>query len=115
MLSHITIGIGDFERALAFYRPLMEILGYPLRFADPEKSWAAWKPAIADRPLFLISRPYDGKQAQPGNGQMIALLASSRDAVERCYQAALAQGGQSEGAPGLRPQYHPNYYGTYFR
>ncbi len=46
---------------------------------------------------------------------MVALLAPSRDAVDRVYEVALAHGGLSEGAPGLRPEYHANYYGTYFR
>ena len=115
MLSHVHIGVRDFERALAFYRPLMEILGYPLKFTDLKAPMAAWKPSAQKRPLFLLGRAYNGEDAQPGNGQMIALLAPSRDTVERCYQAALAQGGQSEGAPGLRPQYHPDYFGAYFR
>lgn len=115
MLSHIHIGVRDFDRALAFYRPLMELLGYPLKFADPQTPMAGWKPPAQERPLFLIGRAYNGQEAHPGNGQMIALLAPSRDAVERCYATALAKGGQSEGAPALRPHYHPNYYGAYFR
>ena len=46
---------------------------------------------------------------------MIALLAKSRDIVGRSHAAALANGGKCEGPPGLRPHYHPNYYGAYFR
>lgn len=46
---------------------------------------------------------------------MIALLAPDRTTVGRIFAAALAAGGTSEGAPGLRPQYHANYYGAYFR
>jgi predicted lactoylglutathione lyase len=53
--------------------------------------------------------------ATVGNGQMVALLAPSRDAVDRAYEMALAHDGSSEGAPGLRPEYHANYYGAYFR
>lgn len=115
MLSHVYVGVTDFDRALAFYGPLMEILGYPLKFADRKKAWAAWNPAVSNRPLFLIGLPYNGERAEAGNGQMIALLATSRQSVDRCYHAALAQGGQSEGAPGLRPRYHTDYYGAYFR
>ncbi len=115
MLSHVHIGVTDFQRAFAFYRAVMETLGYPLKFAEPENVRAAWKPTNAERPLFLIGRPYNGQPAAPGNGQMIALLASTRDAVDACYQAVLANGGRSEGAPGLRPQYHSSYYGAYFR
>jgi putative acetyltransferase len=46
---------------------------------------------------------------------MIALLAASREAVAACHAVALANGGTCEGPPGLRPQYHPDYYGAYFR
>jgi len=115
MISHLYIGIRNFERALDFYSALMTPLGHVLKFSEPEKAWAAWKPRDADRPLFIIGAPYDGGAAAPGNGQMIALLAPSRRAVEDCYLVAIAQGGTCEGPPGLRPQYHPNYFGAYFR
>ena len=46
---------------------------------------------------------------------MAAFLASSRSQVDSAYQVALANGGTSEGAPGLRPEYHEHYYGAYFR
>ena len=115
MLSHVHIGVTDFQRAFAFYSAVMDALGFPLKFSEQEKRWAAWKPANAERPHFLIGQPYNGAPATPGNGQMIALLASSRDAVEKCYELAIANGGRSDGAPGLRPHYHPDFYGAYFR
>ena len=115
MLSHVHIGIADFQRAFTFYSALMDLLGYPLKFSDRENSLAAWKPAKEERPLFLIGLPFDGKPAAPGNGQMIALTAPSRKVVDDCHAMAVANGGVCEGAPGLRPQYHPNYYGAYFR
>lgn len=46
---------------------------------------------------------------------MFALLAPSREAVRAAYASALAHGGTCEGPPGLRPQYHADYYGAYFR
>jgi catechol 2,3-dioxygenase-like lactoylglutathione lyase family enzyme len=115
MLSHIHIGITDFARAADFYRAVMRELGYPLKFVDHEKGWAAWKPSDAERPLFIIGHPYDGGQATPGAGQMVALLAPDRGAVDRAYAAAMDKGAKNEGAPGLRPHYHRNYYGAYFR
>ena len=115
MISHICVGISDFKRALDFYAPLMASLGHVLKFSDSEKSWAGRKPKDAERPLFLIGAPYNGDAAAPGNGQMIALLAPDRKTVDACHAAAIAHGGTCEGAPGLRPQYHPSYYGAYFR
>ncbi len=115
MLSHVHIGVKDFDRAFAFYAGLMRELGYPLRFCEPERPWAGWMPPDKDRPLLLIGRPYNREPATAGNGQMVALLAATRDTVDRCYAWALAAGAQSEGAPGLRPEYHSSYYGAYFR
>ncbi len=115
MLSHVYLGINDFEPAFAFYGAVMAELGARLRFSDPVKPWAAWMPAEEARPLLVISKPHDGQPAQCGNGQMTALMAASREAVDRAHAAALAHGGQCEGPPGLRPQYHANYYGAYFR
>lgn len=115
MFSHVFIGVSDFDRALDFYRPLMACLGFQLRFCERERPWAGWQRAGEARPLFLIGRPYDGNPHQPGNGQMTAFLATSREQVDRAHHTALQHGGTEEGAPGLRPEYHEHYYGAYFR
>ena len=115
MFSHVFLGTRDFERALAFYRPLMALLGVAERFCEPEKPWAGWQSSPAPRPLFLLGKPFNGEEHAPGNGQMVALLAADRAQVDQAHALALAHGGRCEGAPGLRPQYHANYYGAYFR
>jgi catechol 2,3-dioxygenase-like lactoylglutathione lyase family enzyme len=115
MLSHVFVGITDFERAFNFYAPLLDALGLKLKFRDEQTGWAGWMAQDQPRPLFVISRPYDGKPASVGNGQMLALLAPQRDHVDRVHAIALAQGGVCEGPPGPRPQYHAHYYGAYFR
>jgi len=63
----------------------------------------------------VVGRPYDGRPASAGNGSMVALLASDRRTVDAVHAVAQQQGGVDEGAPGLRPEYHSNYYGAYFR
>lgn len=115
MISHICVGISDFDRALAFYASVMATLDHELKFSEPGNGWAAWKSKEADRPLFIIGAPYNGEAATPGNGQMIALLAPSRKAVKDSHAAAIAHGGKCEGPPGPRPHYHPDYFGAYFR
>ena len=115
MFSHIFIGITDFDRALAFYNPVMAALGIAPRFCEPERPWAGWQSAPEPRPLFVIGRPFDGAPHAAGNGQMVAFLAASRTVVDAVHAAALASGGSSDGAPGLRPEYHAHYYGAYFR
>jgi catechol 2,3-dioxygenase-like lactoylglutathione lyase family enzyme len=115
MFSHAFIGVSDFDRALAFYEPLMRLLGAKMRFCDRSRPWAGWQSRSAPRPLLLIGHPHDGRAHDAGNGQMLAFLASERSTVDAAYAKALACGGRSEGAPGLRPEYHESYYGAYFR
>jgi catechol 2,3-dioxygenase-like lactoylglutathione lyase family enzyme len=115
MFSHVFVSVTDFDRALAFYTPVMQALGLELRFCEPAKPWAGWHSAGGQRPLFVICKPYNGQPHAPGNGQMTAFAAADRATVDAVYRAALAHGGTSEGAPGLRPQYHANYWGAYFR
>jgi len=113
VLSHTTIGVANVQEARHFYDPLAMQLGLVLKFAD--ETWAGWKHPDTARPLFVIARPFDGKPASPGNGQMIALLAATRPMVDACHALALLHGGSDEGVPSLRPQYHAGYYGAYFR
>jgi catechol 2,3-dioxygenase-like lactoylglutathione lyase family enzyme len=115
MISHTYLGVGDFARAFRFYSAVLNELGVVLKFQDQDKPLAAWMAPDHPRPLFAIGPPFDGQPHNAGNGQMIALLAPSRAAVQRAYDAAIAHGAQCEGTPGLRPHYHPNYYGAYFR
>ncbi|RQO84044.1 VOC family protein [Acidovorax sp. FJL06] len=115
MLSHVFIGVNDFDRAMAFYRPVLERLGLVLRFTEPARPWAGWQTPGVARPLFLIGRPFDGLPAMPGNGAMNALLAADRATVDAVHALALQHGGRCEGPPGLRPEYHAHYYGAYFR
>ena len=115
LLSHVHVGVMDFDRSFAFYSGVMRQLGFVLKFSQPEKSWAGWTENNVARPLFLIGRPFDGETANPGNGQMVALLASNRNIVDQAYAWAIENGGANDGAPALRPHYHPDYYGAYFR
>jgi len=115
MFSHIFVGVSDFDRAFAFYSALLECLEIEPRFCDRLRPWAGWQSSPEPRPLFIIGQPYDGQPHEPGNGQMVAFLAKNRAAVDRAHALALRHGGRSEGAPGLRPEYHADYYGAYFR
>lgn len=100
---------------MAFYRTVLGELGLVLKFTEDERQWGGWTRPPAARPLLLVGRPYNGYPATPGNGQMVALTAVSRESVDRVYKVALENGATDEGPPGLRPWYHPDYYGAYFR
>jgi catechol 2,3-dioxygenase-like lactoylglutathione lyase family enzyme len=111
MLSHVTLGTNDLERARAFYDPVMAALGLEAPFALPGTLVYG---TLTGPKLFVVS-PFDGGPATVGNGTHAAFLAASRADVDAFHAAALASGGSDEGAPGLRPHYHAHYYGAYVR
>ena len=113
MFSHVTLGYTDFGRALAFYDAIMDVLGHPVLFKFEEQGIVAYGEPAGSK-TFIVP-PFDGNAAKPGNGVHVAYLAESRAVVDAFHAAALAAGGSDEGAPGLRPHYHPNYYGAYVR
>jgi catechol 2,3-dioxygenase-like lactoylglutathione lyase family enzyme len=115
MFSHVFVSVSDFDRAFIFYSAVMDSLGIELRFCERDKPWAGWHSADRTRPFFVICKPYNGQPHEPGNGQMAAFNAPDRAAVRAAHQVALSLGGTCEGPPGLRPQYHADYYGAYFR
>ena len=114
MFNHVTIGARDMERMVAFYDAFLAPLGITRFMMAEAGNVAGWeRPGEAGR--LFVGTPFDGKPASAGNGSMVAFRAPSREAVVLAYQAALAQGGADEGAPGLRPQYGPDYFGAYVR
>lgn len=115
MYSHVTLGTNDIRRAVAFYDALLGGLGLARQEADLDKGHAGYAAAPEATPQFWILAPIDGRPASVGNGVTIAFEAKDRAGVDRFHATALAQGGTDEGAPGLRPHYHPDYYGAYLR
>ena len=111
MFSHITLGSNDLARSRVFYDAVMKVLGHRLLFELPQ----AFAYGEAAGPKVFILPPFDGKEARPGNGVHAAFKVESRATVDAFHAAALAHGGSDEGKPGLRPHYHPNYYGAYVR
>jgi catechol 2,3-dioxygenase-like lactoylglutathione lyase family enzyme len=62
-----------------------------------------------DRPEFWVRQADDG----PATRAHVALRADRAEEVQAFHRAGMAAGGADNGAPGLRPQYHPNYYGAF--
>ena len=115
MFSHVTLGTNDAARAVAFYDPLLALLGLKRQESDLDKGYASYAAAPEVTPQFWITAPLDRQPATVGNGMTIAFEAPDRATVDRFHAAALAHGGRDEGPPGLRPHYHPDYYGAYLR
>jgi len=111
MLDHVGIPIADFARSKAFYAKALAPLGYGLVMevlAEQTGGTAHAGFGPPGRPQFWIGG------GEPVQGQVhFAFVAKDRAAVRAFYDAALAAGARDNGPPGLRPQYHPNYYGAF--
>jgi catechol 2,3-dioxygenase-like lactoylglutathione lyase family enzyme len=110
ILSHVSIGTNDFERALAFYDQVLPTLGC--------RRIMAHEGAVAfgrQFPEFWVQTPLDGGRANVGNGTHIGFVADTKDAVHAFHEAALRAGASDDGAPGPRPDYGEPYYGCFVR
>jgi catechol 2,3-dioxygenase-like lactoylglutathione lyase family enzyme len=105
MLDHVTIGVSDIGRSKVFYDAALGALGVA-RFAKEGAGFAGY--GAAGKAFFWI-----GLKMTPIVGVHVAFAAGDRAMVDRFYAAALAHGGRDNGAPGLRPHYHPDYYGAF--
>ncbi|WP_323013920.1 VOC family protein [Devosia sp.] len=112
MLDHVGILVADWTRAKAFYDAALAPLGASLLNLVPEQYTGGIKVGGygRDKPDFWLTQCPDG---QTGPGRHYAFAARSRAEVDAFYAAAMAAGGKDNGAPGLRPQYHPGYYGAF--
>ncbi len=110
MLHHVSLGTSDLDRARAFYDPVMKEVGLR-RTLDVDEA-VGYGAGIT---VFSLNLPADGEQATVGNGTHIAFEVETRAAVDAFFQAALANGGTSDGTPGLRPEYDAHYYAAFIR
>ena len=110
IMSHVSIGVGDLARAVAFYDAVLPVLDCKKLFEFPQA--VAYGKAF---PEFWVQTPIDGQPPSPGNGTHFCFLAESKEAVHAFYEAALAAGATEDGAPGPRPLYGDPYYGGFVR
>jgi catechol 2,3-dioxygenase-like lactoylglutathione lyase family enzyme len=104
MIDHTGIGVSDLARSRAFYERALEPLGYALLM-----EWGMHAGfGVPPKPDFWIGQ---GRANDPP--LHVAFRAKDRATVDAFFQAALAAGGRDNGAPGLRPHYHPQYYGAF--
>lgn len=121
MFTYIMLGTNDLDRSIRFYDETLAPLGIhrcgPVDESDWEgiAGWGIYERQGATELALWLCKPFDGQPATVGNGTMVALKARSWNAVREFYQAALANGGSSEGEPGLRPQYNADFFAAYVR
>jgi len=112
MIDHIGFAVSDYEKSKAFYTQALAPLGYVLIMEVAAEGNPSGAPAAGfgegGKPDFWIGG--EGKLEKPVH---VAILAKDRAGVDAFHRAALAAGGKDNGKPGLRPQYHPNYYAAF--
>ena len=107
MFDHVKFGVSDYAASKAFYLKALEPLGvvvvsegaptYGVELCTPEGKVSLCLFQTEEKPAHLH----------------VAFVAESRQQVEAFYRAALQSGGKDNGAPGLRPHYHANYYAAF--
>ncbi len=116
MLDHVSIGVTNVKRSKTFYDAVLAPLGMspvmPVEINGQLVGVGYGKPG---KPSFWIQMPINGQPASMGNGVHIAFRSDARAGVDAFYLAALEQGGIDDGKPGLRSEYHPDYYGAFVR
>lgn len=112
MISYITIGASDPDRAGAFYDATLGALGNQRLWRQGD--WIGYGPD-PEHATVMICTPENGEPAKAGNGIMIGLKADSPQQVDAFHAAALAHGGACAGPPGPRPTYGEGYYLAYVR
>ena len=105
MFDHLGFAVRDLGKTRAFYTAALAPLGLGVQWDEAPGVVAFGAPG---RPQLWFAQKGEGP-----TGVHIALAAASRAQVDAFHAAALAAGGKDNGAPGLRPHYHPNYYGAF--
>jgi catechol 2,3-dioxygenase-like lactoylglutathione lyase family enzyme len=115
MIGYATVGTNDIDRARVFYDDLLGEIGARRVMEFPQNGFTMYGTG-ARAPGLAVTRPYNGGEASPGNGAMVALVMDSRDKVDKLHVKAMELGGSDEGRPGVRGEEGDRaFYGAYFR
>lgn len=104
MLDHIIISVSDLDASREFYERTLAPLGYSVVMESAQGCGFG----VLEKPDFFIA--FGGKVTPRVH---IAFMSRDREAVHQFHAAGLAAGGKDNGQPGIREQYHPNYYGAF--
>ena len=121
MLSYVYFGTNDLDQAITFYNATLTPLGMKRCITGDREwdrigaGWGIYEDDGARELAFWIGTPFNQQSATVGNGSMVAFSARSWKEVDDFHSAALANGGTSDGAPGLRLNYSPDFYVAYVR
>ena len=104
MFDHVVFGVSDYAASKAFFLKALEPLGVAVALEGPLGVELSAK-GKASLCMFQT-------EEKPAHLHL-AFTAENRRQVEAFYRTALEAGGKDNGAPGLRPHYHANYYAAF--
>jgi catechol 2,3-dioxygenase-like lactoylglutathione lyase family enzyme/heme-degrading monooxygenase HmoA len=110
IFGHLSFGVSDLERAIAFYDAALAPLGLARVWTKPHTVGYGYPAARGE---LLALKKQSSQLRPPGPGFHIAFNAMSHAAVDAFHSAALRAGGTDNGRPGLRPHYGPTYYAAF--
>jgi catechol 2,3-dioxygenase-like lactoylglutathione lyase family enzyme len=104
VIDHVGLGVSDLDQSKRFYQQALDPLGYQV-LIERDGSLGFGHNGKLD--LFIhVNRPLSGPTH-------VAIASPDRATVQAFHAAGLAAGGRDNGPPGLRPHYHPDYYGAF--
>jgi catechol 2,3-dioxygenase-like lactoylglutathione lyase family enzyme len=107
MFDHVKFGVSDYAASKAFYLKALEPLGVTV-VSEGKPSYGI----EMSTPKGKVSLCLFETEEKPAHLHL-AFVAENRRQVDGFHRAALEAGGKDNGAPGLRPHYHPNYYAAF--
>jgi catechol 2,3-dioxygenase-like lactoylglutathione lyase family enzyme len=105
MIDHVSLKTSNQDASRRFYERTLAPLGYAVLMEFEEGQVVGM--GVGRKPDFWLS------PGEPSGPIHLAFQASDRASVDAFHSAALAAGGKDNGPPGLRPEYHPGYYGAF--
>ena len=110
MIDHISIAVRDLAASTQFYEAVLGTLG--MTRLETRSATVGFGKSY---PEFWLNLRKDMTPVPAGHGVHVCLRARSTELVDAFHAAALAAGGTSDGAPGLRPQHGEGYYAVFIR
>jgi len=107
MFDHVKFGVSDFAASKAFYLKALEPIGLAVVAEGVPTYGIELSPKGSKVSLCLF------QTAEKPAHLHLAFVAGNRRQVDDFHRAALEAGGKDNGAPGLRPHYHANYYAAF--